>query len=108
MVTVKETIESMVKNFNPEPAKGWNRVLQITITGKGGGTWNLVIKDQKCTLHEGEHKNPDMQITTDADTWLMIFSGKLSGPAAHMQGKLKADGLIDDFVRVASIFQGIL
>jgi len=108
LVTVKETIESIVKNFNPEPTKGWNRVLQIAVTGEGGGSWILVIKDQKCTLHEGEHENPDLKITADADTWLMILSGKLSGATAYMQGKLKADGLMDDLVRLASIFQAIL
>jgi len=108
LVTVKETIESMAKSFNPEQAKGWNRVLHITITGKGGGAWNLVIKDQKCTLHEGEHENADLKITTDADTWLMIFSRKLDGPTAYMSGKLKANGLMDDLVKLASIFQGLL
>jgi len=108
LVTVKETVESVVKNFDPEQARGWDRVFQITITGEGGGAWNLVVKNQKCTLNKGEHKNPDIKVTTDANTWLMILSGKLSAPTAYMEGKLKADGLMDDLVRLVSIFPGLL
>lgn len=104
---VREQLESMGKNFSPEAAKDWNRVLQFVITGEGGGSFYFVIKDQKCTLMEGEHESPDMKITTDIDAWNAMLRGEISGTTAYMSGRLSAEGPMSDLMRVTSVFPGL-
>ena len=107
MASVKEALEELVKKFDSDAAKDWDRVIQITIAGEGGGAWHIVVKDQKCSLHEGEHGSPDLKLDTDVDTWTGLLSGKVDGMSAYMSGQLKAEGDMSDLMKIGSVFPGL-
>jgi putative sterol carrier protein len=92
LATVKECFEAMINSFDPEKAKGYNRIVQYNVkTNKGivGANYYIVVKDQKATLNEGEHPNPNHTATMDADNWVKFASGKLSPIIAALTGKIK-------------------
>ena len=107
MPTIGEQIKSMAAKFKPDQAKGWDRILQITITGQGGGTWSFIIKDQKCVIKDGETPGANMKVTTDVATWNAMTEGKMSGTSAFMSGKLKAQGPMADLIRTGKAFPGM-
>ena len=107
MPTIAETVKSMATKFKADQAKGWDRVLQISITGAGGGTWNFIIKNQKCEVKDGEFLAANMKVTTDVATWNAMTSGKMSGTSAFMSGKLKAQGPMADLIKTGKVFPGM-
>ncbi len=88
----------------PENAKDWDRVINYNITGPGGGQWHLVIKDQKCELKKGMHSKPDLEFEMDAETFIAMSKGEISGASAYMTGKMKAKGPISDLMKVGQVF----
>jgi len=107
MPTIGEQIKSMAAKFKPDQAKGWDRTLQITVTGPGGGTWHFIIKNQECEVKDGEIPNANMKVTTDVATWTAMTAGKMSGTSAFMSGKLKAQGPMADLIKTGKVFPGM-
>lgn len=104
-MSLKEIFEGMVKSFKAEEAKGWKTLIQYNITGEGGGKFYIEVKDKRCSLGEGEAKNPKLTITISREDWIGIVEGRLEGPEAFMAGKMKAEGDMNDLFRMASAFQ---
>lgn len=101
---MKLIFEGMVAGFNAEEAKGWNTIIQYNITGEGGGKFYVEIKDQKCELFEGEAIDPKLIITVSREDWVAIAEGKLEGQKAFMGGRMKAEGDINDLLRMQEVF----
>ncbi len=102
--SVKESFDSMGANFKSDKAAGMKAVYQWDITGEGGGKWNAVIADGKCTVSEGQHASPNITITVAAKDWLDIINGKLDGQMAFMSGKLKVKGDMSLAMKLKTLF----
>jgi putative sterol carrier protein len=89
---VKGFFKNMPANFNADAAKGMNSTIQFNLTGDGGGTYNIVVKDGALTANEGAAASPNMTMTVAAQDYLDIQSGKLNGQMAFMSGKMKIAG----------------
>jgi putative sterol carrier protein len=89
---VKEIFTNMPSVFNPSAAQGLDAVFQYEITGEGGGSWIVIIKDGACEVKEGAHDSPTVTLTMSAETWLAIVNKQLNGMQAFMNGQLKASG----------------
>lgn len=101
-LSVKESLEWMIKMFNPEIVAGWDITIQYDI--KSSGQWYIEIKNARCTLNEGEHNSPNLTMKTDVETWMSIVHNKLSGEMAAVTGKLKAEGDMEIFLQHEEIF----
>jgi len=105
-LTLKQLFSGMAtRSFDPEKAKGWHAIIQYRITGEGGGQYYLVVKDQKCTMHEGEAENPTLIITASYDDWMAIVEGRLEGRKAFFSGQMKVEGNMNDLFRMQSVFR---
>ena len=102
---VKEVFRMMPEAFNAAAAQGLDAVFQLDITGEGGGTWNVVIKDGACEISEGTHESPSVTLTMSAETWLGIVNRELNGMQAFLSGKLKASGDIMLAQRIEQLFR---
>jgi len=102
---LKEIFEGMIRSFDVKEARGWRTVIQYNITGEGGGKFYIEIKDQKCSLGEGEAENPKLTITISKEDWIAIIEGRLRGQEAFMTGKMEAEGDMNDLLRMASAFR---
>ena len=104
MATVKETFDQMPSRFKADRAAGTNAVIQYDISGDGGGTWHVVIKDGACTVASGPGVNPSLTLQMAAQDWLDMTGGKQSGQMLFMSGKLKLKGDMGLAMKLGSMF----
>jgi putative sterol carrier protein len=102
---VKGIFSAMPTNFNADAAKGMNSVIQFNLSGEGGGSYHVVIKDGACTVGEGAHASPNMTMTIAAQDYVDMISGKLNGQMAFMSGKLKIAGDMGLAMKMQSLFK---
>ena len=102
---VKEIFAAMPVNFNADAAKGMNSVIQFNLSGDGGGTWHVAIKDGACTVGEGAHASPNMTMTIAAQDYVDMITGKLNGQMAFMSGKLKIAGDMGLAMKMQTLFK---
>jgi putative sterol carrier protein len=95
----------MVAGFDEEKAKGWETVIQYNITGEGGGDFYIEIKGGRCKLFEGKAEKAKLIIKANREDWVAITEGKLDGAKAFMKGKLKAEGDMNDLLKMQEVFQ---
>ncbi len=58
ITNVKDVFSGMPASFNAAAAKGINATFQFEITGEGGGSWNVIVKDSACQVQDGKHSAP--------------------------------------------------
>lgn len=104
-ISIEEISKKLTAAFIPEKSTGVNAVVQIQITGINSGNYILTIKDQKCSLLEGTVPNPNLNISATAQDLLDIFTGKMDGAKAYMQGKLKMSGMIALAMKLLTLFK---
>jgi putative sterol carrier protein len=102
---VKAIFGAMPQNFNADAAKGMNSVIQFNLSGDGGGTWHVAIKDGACSVTEGAHASPNMTMTMAASDYVDMINGKLNGQMAFMSGKLKIAGDMGLAMKMQSLFK---
>ena len=101
---VKEVFNNLPQVFNPEAAQGLDVVFQHEITGEGGGSWHVIIRDGACQVVEGTHDAPNVTLSMSAETWLAIVNKETNGMQAFMSGQLKATGDIMLAQRIGQLF----
>jgi len=102
---VKEIFNAMPANLNADAAKGMSSVIQFNLSGDGGGSYYVSIKDGACTVTEGTHASPNMTMTMAAQDYVDMISGKLNGQMAFMSGKLKIAGDMGLAMKMQSLFK---
>jgi putative sterol carrier protein len=102
---VKAIFSAMPQNFNADAAKGMSSVIQFNLSGDGGGTYHVTIKDGACSVAEGAHASPNMTMTMAAQDYVDMISGKLNGQMAFMSGKLKIAGDMGLAMKMQSLFK---
>jgi putative sterol carrier protein len=103
-MTLLETIQDMINNFNPASAKGVNAVIQLNATGDGGGNYALAIADGKVDVQEGVVEKPTVTINVAAKDWIDIIGGQLDPTKAFMTGKLRIAGDLGLMMRFQRMF----
>ncbi len=89
---IREAFEAMLAGFNPEEAEGLDLVYQIDVTGEGGGSWHLIIKDGACRLAEGAFDSPSLSMEMSVETCLKWMNKEASGVKLFMAGEVKSQG----------------
>ena len=88
----KEYFDTLDKRFVTSAAKGVDAVYQFNLTGDGGGTWHIDIKDGSWNVVEGAHADPSSVITADAGNYVKIANGDMNGLRAVMTRKMTVSG----------------
>lgn len=105
-MSVRERFSTLESRFLPSKAKGVNVRFQFKITGKGGGSWYVEIKDGKCSVKEGTGPNPTATMGADAEDYLKIANGEMNKMWAFLRGKLKVSGDKDELKKFDEYFSG--
>lgn len=104
LTDVREVFEMLAKRLNPDAAQGLDAVLQFDITGDGGGTWVLLIRDGVCQVREEIHENPSVRLSMKGVTWLSIVNRELSAIQAFLRGRLKIKGDMSLAQKIPELF----
>jgi putative sterol carrier protein len=102
--TVDELLDAYPERFNPEKAKDVDGVVQLNLTGEGGGPYYAAVEDQTLTVEEGTHDAPDTTLTTSAENWVAINNGEANPMQLMMQGDLSVDGSIPLATKFRELF----
>ena len=90
--TVAQIFEGLPGAFQAENAAGVEVVFGFEISGPGGGTWGVMVKDGKCELAEGAPGSPNCTLSMGDDDFVKMMTGELSAMKAFTGGKLKISG----------------
>ena len=104
-LTAKQIVEGMAANFLPDKATGVAAVVQLNLTGAGGGNYTMTLGDGKCTVAEGTAPTPRLTLTSSVEDFAGVVTGKLDGMAAFSQGKLKLAGDLGLSMKLMSFFK---
>jgi len=106
-VTPELIFQGLPMAFNPEAARGVNRIFQFDITGERGGTWVVKVESGTCEVTQGKPaREADAVMETDADTWISMSCGEMSGDEAFMLGRLTTSGVFGLGLTFDSLFSG--
>ena len=85
--------------------KGWERTIQYSVR-PDGPHMHLIIKGSDITVAQGLNDKATATIKfADLDTAVAIFSRKLDGQAAFMQGKIQLAGDMTDGMKITMVTQ---
>jgi len=106
MISPKEIIEKEIaKRLKTEPAKAKaiNEIIEISITGDGGGIWTIDCTKDGVTVSEGTTGNAKLTLTMDAKDFVDMYNKKLTPQAAFLGGKVKVKGNIALALKLGSL-----
>lgn len=103
-MTARERFSTLQDRFNASAAKGVDVRFQFVLSGSGGGSWYVQIKDGKLTVKEGTGPNPTATMRASAEDYLKIANGQMNKMFAFIRGKLKVDGDKDELKKFDSYF----
>lgn len=94
---------------NPDQAtkiKDITAVIQMKLTGEGGGDFIMELAGGKVTTKEGVAQTPKLTITMAVPDWRAINAGTLNPQMAFMSGKLKIAGDMSLAMKLGTILGG--
>ena len=103
-LTAKELIERIPDAVNPEKIAGMDAVIQISLSGDGGGDWMITVKDSKCQVEEGTAEKPRVTLSAKAQEFRNVVSGKSNPMQAFMLGRIKISGDLNFAMKLQSLF----
>lgn len=104
--SIDEVIASYPQRFTPEKAEGVDDVVQMNLSGDGGGQYILHVHDQQVDISEGVAENPTLTLDAPADVWLSVENGQTNPMMAMMTGKVKLRGSVPFATKFMGMFGG--
>ncbi len=104
-------LEAVTQAFRTLPERydgaqdGFDATYHVRL-GDVGHTWEIRLTGETARVRTGvTHREPDVTIGTDADTWMDLREGRLSGLEAFAQRRLHARGDLDLAVGFEGMFR---
>ncbi len=76
---------------DPDKAKQVDAIFLFTVTGDGGGTWTVNLKDE-LGVSEGDAGNTECQIELSTENWEKISDNPGEAMNLYFSGELKVAG----------------
>jgi len=93
-MSLKEVFAGLEQKINSDKSKmaGVTATYQFSLSGDGGGEYNVVFTDGEGKVNEGVADNPNITIKMEASDFVDLVNGKLDAMGAFFTGKLKVEG----------------
>jgi putative sterol carrier protein len=106
-VLLGEIFRRMPEQFAPERAEGVDAVVEWEITSPEGDsdTWQLTIRDGRCTCVRGGDAKPDIALRVGALDFLKLITGVERAPKMFVFGRLRIRGNLMLAARMESWFR---
>jgi putative sterol carrier protein len=103
---VKKILDLMSSQFNPDAAKGLDVVIQFNLTGEGGGSYYVQIKDGTCT-HSTTTPTEPPKLTTSmsASDFVKLCNREADPETLFNYGKLRLNGDIALAMKMQTLFR---
>jgi len=93
--TMAPGLSMMLLNFAflPSAARGVDAVYRFELSGSGGGTFSVVVREGTCRIVVGRvEREPDVIYELDASDWVKMSAGLVTGDEAVLLGRLRIKG----------------
>jgi predicted dehydrogenase len=101
--------EKLLERFDADAAKGWKIEVGLVLLADGGvpeQSFTLSVSNSKVRLIKGKlSEKAALTLRSSAGTWAGILLGKKRIELALIQGKLKAEGRLEEGLRLRSVFK---
>ena len=101
----RQMIEAMPAAFLPDKAGSAKALIQLDLTGEGGGLWVLDIANGQCQAREEKATQPDVTVTMSAQDFAALFHNQLDAVQAFMTGKIKVSGNVGLVMQLLGWFE---
>lgn len=101
----KQYFDRMPAHYLPEQGAKLNATYQFVLSGDGGGTWFVQIRNGALEVGEGEQPNPDVTIRASAEHYVAIAEGRMSPMIAMATGKFKIGGSLALAMKLQKLFK---
>jgi len=101
---LKEVLDKMPDALVPEKAAGVNAVVQLNLSGDGGGDWYMTIANGQVVIDEGQAASPDVSLDMNASDYVDITKGDGNPMTLFMTGKIKVQGNISIAMKFQELF----
>jgi putative sterol carrier protein len=91
--------------FLPEKAGDAKAMIQLDLTGDGGGKWVIDIAGGQCEVREEAASQPGVTVTMSADDFAALLRGELDAIPAFMAGKIKVAGNVGLVMQMMQWFE---
>lgn len=91
----------MKATFRPEAARGLRETYEFRV---GEYVFHVRVNEGLSEPEYGPAWEPDLVVTTDADTFLSLVSGRIEATEAIESGRLEVEGDPDALARAGEIF----
>jgi len=102
---VQAILDEMPRKLNRQATTGVDVVVQLNLTGNGGGKFYLSVRKEALTVTRGTYARPNLTMTVSATDYVALCRGKLNGQVAFMNGKLKMQGDMGVAMKLPSFFE---
>lgn len=97
--------DALPSRFRADRAYGAKVLYRISVSGEGGGVWEVHIAEGKCVIRRGASGDrADVTINTNVETFLALVEGRMAPEQAYMSGQLLVDGDLFLAQRLADFF----
>lgn len=101
----REMVEGMPAAFLPDKAGDTEALIQLDLTGEGGGQWVLDIASGECKVRNEKAEQAAVTVTMDAEDFVALYRNQLNPVQAFMGGKIKVSGNVGLVMQLLNWFE---
>ncbi|MBK6621075.1 MAG: SCP2 sterol-binding domain-containing protein [Saprospirales bacterium] len=88
-MTAREFILHLPTRVKPEAIEGMESLFHFDIEGEEGGEFTVSILNGVCTAEEGLIGDPKCKVSSSAENFMDVITGKTNAMMAVLMGKVK-------------------
>jgi putative sterol carrier protein len=101
----QELIEAMPAAFLPAKAGNTKALVQLDLTGEGGGQWVIDVANGQCQVRQELAAKPDVTVTMTGEDFVALYRNQLNPVQAFMGGKIKVTGNVGLVMQLMNWFE---
>lgn len=100
-----EAIEWLRKHFQPPVAQGLNADFAIDLSGEGGGSILLRVRDEALEVRAAAASQADVRLRLPSSDYFGILAGRENADLLYMAGKLEIEGDLSLAMKLRTLFR---
>jgi putative sterol carrier protein len=93
------------RHFRPDAARGLAAVIELQLTGPGGGAVCLQVEDGQLKTSLGRDAAPTLRVVVSAADWDEIAAGSANAELLAVEGRLRLEGDLGLALKLRALFR---
>ena len=100
-----EAIDWLRKHFQPPAAQGLSADFAIHLSGDGGGSILLRVRDEALEVRAAPADHADVRLRLASSAYFGILAGRENADLLYMAGKLEIEGDLSLAMKLRTLFR---